>query len=280
LHEASLAPAWPVSYPASRKMTQPATSDGFVSRKPTWTTSLEPRLTEQQLDQAIAELQQQIQASPQEGVAVGRLWEQLGQLQLRRRQVDGALWSLEIANTLVPLSTRGQFALAASYVATGHIEPARAIYRHLAAAVRMETELLEELAAGLGRVGERELALAVCRDAAQRLPEAAGPQMAIAYYLRRLRRPAATVLPYLKRAFELDPTNVECRVSLAWTLHALGRSADGAELLDQVPLSQLECVRSLMLMRQVFEAACDEHCATACKFQLEALAQRRVRKRK
>src|SRR5262249_34287641 len=158
--------------------------------------------------------------------------ELLGTLLLQRKHYDAALWSLETASTLVPLSHHGQLALAECYVDAGYPEAARAIYRYLAAVIRLDTELLETLANGLGRIGERDLALDVCREAAQRLPRTAGPLLGIAYYLRRLRRPAATVLPYLKRAFDLDPRNLECRIALAWMLHATGRSADGADLLD------------------------------------------------
>ena len=111
------------------------------------------------------------------------------------------------------------------------------------------------------------------------MPGETGPLLGIVHYLRRMRRPAATVLPYLKRAFELDPSDTECRISLAWILHTCGRSEDGANLLDSVPLAELECVRSLTVMRRVFEAVADEHCATVCKYRLDAIAAQRWRER-
>jgi thioredoxin-like negative regulator of GroEL len=200
-------------------------------------------------------------------------------LLLQRSHFDAAQWSLETASTLVPLSHAGQLALAECYVDSGFVETARSIYRYLAAAIRIDSELLEPLAEGLGRVGERDLALDVCREAAQRLPRAAGPLLGIAYYLRRLRRPAATVLPYLKRAFDLDPRNLDCRIALAWMLHATGRSADGADLLDELQVAQLECVRSLTMMHRVFEAAAEHNCASACKYRLDSLAAQRLRER-
>jgi len=227
------------------------------------------------LEQQIAELKLQLQADAD----AGRVWERLGMLELARDRREAALHALETASLLVPLTHRGQLALAACYAASGFPESARAIYRHLAAAIHFETDLLADLADGLGRVGEHELALAVCRDAAQRMPGVAAPLLGIARHLRRLRRPAATVLPYLARAFELDPTNTECRISLAWMLHACGRSADGAELLDSVAVAEVECVPSLTRMRRVFVAAEDEYCASVCKYRLEALAAQRWRER-
>lgn len=245
-----------------------------------WVLAKEPALDELGLDRAIAELRQQLrQFEGPDSPAAGRIWEQLGVLLLQRRHYDAALWSLEAASLLVPLSNPGQLALAECYVDAGYVETARAIYRYLAAAIRLETELLETLADGLGRVGERDLALDVCREAAQRLPRAAGPLLGIAYYLRRLRRPAATVLPYLKRAFDLDPRNTECRIALAWMMHATGRSAQGADLLDGLQVTELECVRSLTMMHRVFEAAEEYHCASACKYRLDSLAAKRLRER-
>lgn len=232
------------------------------------------------LDRSIADLRNQLRdGSAAETPGAGRLWEQLGTLLLQRKHYDAALWSLETASTLVPLSHAGQLALAECYVDAGYFEAARAIYRYLAAAIRIETELLEALSDGLGRIGEKDLALDVCREAAQRLPRAAGPLLGIAYYLRRLRRPAATVLPYLKRAFDLDPRNLECRIALAWMLHATGRSVDGADLLGGLEVGDLECVRSLTMMQRVFEAAAEFNCASACKYRLDSLAAQRLRER-
>jgi thioredoxin-like negative regulator of GroEL len=236
-------------------------------------------LERDELTHSIAEIRRELKELQLRNNDDGRLWEQLGILELARHQQEAALWALEMASLLRPLSHHGQMALAECYVKAGYIESANAIYRHLAAAIRLETDILEELAAGLGRVGEPELALAVCREAADRMPDSAGPLLGIVHYLRRLRRPAATVLPYLKQAFELDPSDNECRISLAWILHTCGRSEDGANLLDTVPLHELECVRSLTVMRRVFEAVADEHCATVCKYRLDAIAAQRWRER-
>jgi tetratricopeptide (TPR) repeat protein len=250
----------------------------FQSARP-WVPASERAHDAHRQDVTIGELRVQLRLLDAEDRAAGRLWEQLGILLVEQRLYDEALWSLETANTLVPLSNCGQLALAECYVDAGYLETARAIYRYLAAAIRLETELLETLADGLGRMGERDLALDVCREAAQRLPRSAGPLLGIAYYLRRLRRPAATVLPYLKRAFDLDPGNTECRIALAWMLHATGRSADGAGLIDGLQVTELECVRSLTMMHRVFEAAAEHHGATACKYRLDSLAAQRLRER-
>jgi hypothetical protein len=165
-------------------MTRHSDSREFLSDR-AWVRPQEPRLDASELDQAIAE--QRLVVAQTQGIntpATGKAWEQLGVLLLQRSHFDAAQWSLETASTLVPLSHAGQLALAECYVDSGFVETARSIYRYLAAAIRIDSELLEPLAEGLGRVGERDLALDVCREAAQRLPRAAGPLLGIAYYLR------------------------------------------------------------------------------------------------
>ncbi len=227
-----------------------------------------------EIDRQMSDLGRRLRVDPD----AGRLWEQLGILQFDRNQ-RAALASLETASLLVPLTQQGQMTLADCYATAGYPQTARAIYRHLAATNDLATEMLPDLATGLERVGLCELALAVCRDAARRMPGSVVPLLGIARCLRRLRRPAATVLPYLTRAMALDPANTECRISLAWTLHACGRSGEGAEMLDGIHVATVECVPSLTRMHRVFEAADEQQGAKACKYRLEALAAQRWRHR-
>jgi tetratricopeptide (TPR) repeat protein len=259
-------------------MSHRSESREFHSLRP-WVPDTKPPLEEAALDQSIAELRQRVTVGTSTDRERGLLWQQLGMRLRQRNHYDAALWSLEAASVLIPLSHAGQMALAECYVDAGYLEAARAIYRYLAGAIRVDTQLLESLSDGLGRVGEKDLALDVCREAAQRLPRTAGPLLGIAYYLRRLRRPAAIVLPYLERAFKLAPENLECRISLAWILHGTGRSAEGADLLACVQIDEFECVRSLTMMHRVLEAAAEFSFASACKYRLDSLAAQRLRER-
>jgi predicted Zn-dependent protease len=202
----------------------------------------------------------------------GGLWELLGLVNFEIGDVRTAESALERASLLCPLKPRGQLALAKCYDQSGHREAAAAIYCHLASFAELEAGLLEPLAAGLGRAGNAELALEVCRRAAKLMPESADPLVGIVHYMRRLRRPMESILPVMFRAHQLDPENAEYRISLAWMLYQLDRSEDAAELLEPVPFAESSCIRCLTLMKQVFERAGDVERADVCRWRLESLA--------
>lgn len=210
----------------------------------------------------------------------GRSWELRGIVALAMGELNLAQTALETAAVLVPLSTRGQIALAACYVHSKYTAAARAILQHTATRRDIATDLLEPLASGLGAVGELELALAVCHRAVQEMPDTPAPLMGVVHYMRRLRRPAVQTLPYLESAHRMAPEDTDCRLQLAWALHESGRSADGARLLERLPLERFECIRCLTLMHTVFEAAGEFRQAELCGQRVEAVAERRRRARR
>jgi tetratricopeptide (TPR) repeat protein len=216
---------------------------------------------------AIDELQELLDANGDDG----RLWEVMGNLAFANDDFALAQSSLERASVLVPLSAAGQLVLAKCYDRSGHRAAAGAIYRHVATLKRLAVELLEPLASGLGRSGEVELALAICRRAAEAMPENPDPLVGMVHYMRRLRRPVEQILPVLRRAHDLDPSNCEYRISLAWMLHEVGRSEDGAELLAPVPCERYTCIRCLTLMQQIFERVGDAANAAVCRLRLAGL---------
>jgi hypothetical protein len=151
-------------------------------------------------------------------------------------------------------------------------ETAAAIYRHLATIDKLPIDLLEPLASGLGGCGEYELALNVCRQAAQRMPDIADTLLGIVHYLRRLRRPLEVALPAMYRAYQLEPDNVEYRIALAWMLYELDRTVEGARLLESVPLAQFSCARCLERMQAIFERSGQCERAELCRERLVELA--------
>jgi tetratricopeptide (TPR) repeat protein len=200
-----------------------------------------------------------------------RLWEMLGLVTYEMGDKRIAQPSLERASLLGPLSAAAQVALAKCYDASEHCEAAAAIYRHVARLPEIEVELLEPLAAGLGRAGELEMALEVCRRAARLLPDNPDPLVGIVHYMRRLRRPIERIIPAMFRAHHLEPENSEYRISLAWMLHEIGRSDDAAELLEPVPCEEFTCVRCLTLMQRIFEHVGEDERADVCRTRLSIL---------
>jgi tetratricopeptide (TPR) repeat protein len=203
---------------------------------------------------------------------VARIWELLGLVAFESGDKSLAQSSLEGASLLGPLSTAGQITLAKCYDASGHNQAAAAIYRHVARLSRLEVELLEPLAAGLGRAGELEMALDICRRAARLMPDDPDPLVGIVHYMRRLRRPLELIVPAMYRAHQLEPQRSEYRISLAWMLHEMGRSEEGANLLEPIPYAEFSCIRCLTLMKQVFECVGEYERADICRERLDAIA--------
>lgn len=210
-----------------------------------------------------------------DGAEVGRHWEMLGIAAYAHQRLPLARNALETASAYVPLTIHGQVLLAACYVASNFPESARAILIHVAGRSDLPTELLELTASSLGRIRENELALAVCREAANRSPDSPEPFMGMAYYMRRLRRPTEQIICVLFRAHCLAPESRTCRIQLAWLLHESGQSEEGAYLLERLPIEHFDCVCCVMLMQAVFEAASDTTRAIKCRRRLEEIAGER-----
>jgi predicted Zn-dependent protease len=216
---------------------------------------------------ALDELRQLVEANGEDG----RLWELLGTVAYSHDEFALAESALQRASVMVPLSAMGQLVLARCYDRGGYKEAAGAIYRHVAKLPVLSSELLEPLASGLGRSGEPEMALAVCRRAAEAIPDNPDPLIGMVHYMRRLRRPVEQVIPVMFRAHDLDPDNAQYRISLAWMLHEQGRSEEGARLLEPVQCERYSCIRCLTLMQQIFERVGDAAGAAVCRLRLASL---------
>lgn len=224
--------------------------------------------TENRLDDAVDMVTGELDQRPDDG----RLWELLGTLAYAKENFELAVTAIERASLMIPLAPRAQLVLGKCYDRAGFRESATAIYCHLATLPDLAGDLLAALAAGLGRCGECELALQVCRRAAASFPGRADPHLGIVHYMRRLRRPVKQILPSMFRAHHLEPENVEYRVRLAWMLHESGCSAAGAYLLEGVDCEEFSCIRCLTLMQTIFDSVGDKLNANACRQQLAILA--------
>lgn len=218
--------------------------------------------------QAMAALHEFLEVDPDHGEA----WEMLGLLAHVLDEMALAMSALERANALVPLSARSQLALARCYDRSNFRETAKSIYVYLATLPGLVDDLLEPLAAGLGRHGECQMALAICRQAAKRMPDNPGPLLGIVHYMRRLRIPPERILPTLFQAYRLAPDDNDCRITLAWLLHETGQSAEGARLLEQIDCEEFTCIRCLTLMQHIHESVGNVARANDCRYRLKVIA--------
>jgi len=181
----------------------------------------------------------------------GYVWQLLGLLRHRTRDMKGAQGALETSSLLVPLKPSARCALADCYARTGHQDLAVDLYNDLAADARCPTELLGTIASGLGALGQHEFALEVCRTLVRREPDCPEGHFGIAYYLRRLGASIAVALPSATRAQELAPQDPLYTVALASMFAHLGRHEEARDLLRDLDPTTVTCRCCLQRMSAI-----------------------------
>lgn len=217
----------------------------------------------------LAEAERFVESAVRSDPEDGNLWRAVGHFRHRVGNFDGARDAFETASLLVPLDPATRRALAECFARTGHLELASDGYRSLATDPACPSELLPAVAAGLGQIGEFGPALGVCLEMARRDPGLAEAHFGVAYYLRRLGRPAEVVLPIVARAHELSPDVPLYRVSLATLLDHVGRREEACELLCDLDLDSVSCRGCLRRMTTIFLAAGEDRRGEICRSRAE-----------
>jgi tetratricopeptide (TPR) repeat protein len=209
-----------------------------------------------------------------------RVWESLGVARHALRDYAQAMEALETATLIAPLSPAGQLALAACYLLTKRRDLARSIYRHLASQIaRVSTHHLPNVASGLSRVGDRDLALEVWRERAYREPDNEDAVFAVAHVMGLLKYPTELILPIAHRAFRLSPDRARNRIALAIWHHQCGNHLDAYRLLTEVELEPLIakcCPRRLTRLAELFDTIGDAPRRGACQSRLSEIGDSRA----
>lgn len=190
----------------------------------------------------------------------GRMRELEGIVLYAKQEYVQAAEALEEASLLTSLSYAGQCVLGDCFLRTKRRGLAHTVFVYLAAVPELPTSLLPLLAAGLGATGEPARALAVCRDAARRLPDEDEPLYGMAHYMAKLNYPHECVLPLLERALHLSPNCAMYRVALAVIYEKLGRlpeAYEAAKGLATEALAAQRCANCLARLARVFFRAHD-----------------------
>jgi tetratricopeptide (TPR) repeat protein len=182
-----------------------------------------------------------------------------------------ALEGLEGASLVAPLDPLARLTLADLYARLGKRKSARAALVFLAEPGRCPTPLLPDLARLLGKVGMYRTALKVC----QRLIAARSwyhpAHYGTAYYMAKLKMPAAKVERHLRAAHELAPTAIPYRVALAGALAKAGRYEEACELVRGVPSEAVCCPACLRRLGGAAEVAGDVELAMRLRDRLRAV---------
>jgi tetratricopeptide (TPR) repeat protein len=194
----------------------------------------------------------------------------LGGLVLRaQHDWPGARQALEEATLFAPLPAEAACALGECYLREEKPELARVVFRHLVLKPDLPYDLLAPLASGLGRLGEYELALAICREAAARTPERDEPLYAMAFFLRRLRRPPEVILSVLQQALRLAPESDVYRLAVAMLHEELGDVQAAGQVLAKLTIEHVRCENCLKRMHAILDRAGDSPRRDACLRQIE-----------
>jgi tetratricopeptide (TPR) repeat protein len=188
----------------------------------------------------------------------GRFWQLHGIAQWHLGACAEARKALETASCLRPLAPLGQVALAATYLATGHGDVARLMYRHLAELEACPAELMPKVATGLGQLGEYADALGVCTRLVRIEPRHHAAFFGMAFYMARLGYPLASLLDPLVKAYNLAPRMLAYRLNLALLYAELDQPARAYFLLGPVPPEAVPAGFSLEKIAEVFAAVGDE----------------------
>jgi len=170
-------------------------------------------------------------------------------------EVLDALEGLEWASLVAPLDPLAQITLADVYVRLGKPKSARAMLKFLAEPGRCPTPMLPDLSRLLGKVGAYRTALRVCRRLVKARSWYHPAHYGAAYYLAKLKRPAAKIIRHLQAAHELAPHAVPYRVALAGALANAGRCDEACALIRDVPVGVIACPACLKRLQGAAEDA-------------------------
>ncbi|HEY1190835.1 MAG TPA: hypothetical protein VGE74_24605 [Gemmata sp.] len=168
-----------------------------------------------------------------------------------------ALEALETASLVAPLDPLAQLTLAELYVRSGRRRSAAAVLRFLVEPGRCPTPLLADLARALGAFGAYRSAFQVCRRLARLRSWYHPAHYGMAYYLAKLKRPAARVVRHLRTAHALAPNAVMYRVALAGALVTAGSPAEACDLVRPLFAGAVSCPGCLERLRGAAEAIGD-----------------------
>lgn len=183
----------------------------------------------------------------------------------------GALQALEEATLFAPLPAEAACALGECYLRHRKPDLARVVFRHLVLNPDIPYGVLAPLASGLGQLGEHELALAVCRQAAAQTPDRDEPLYAMAFFLRRLGRPPEVILSVLEQALRLAPDSHVYRLAVAALHHERGDLGAARQVLAKVAIENLHCLNCLNRMLDILDRTGDGPRRDACLRQIERL---------
>lgn len=162
-----------------------------------------------------------------------------------------AVAAYESLSLLRPLTDLQRLNLAKGYAASGSGGLAREILMLIVLDDRASVETLIEVAKQLESLGLPRLSMEACRRAWKRSPDTAEVHYLMGYYAARCGYTMAVCEGLLRRAIDLDGTQVNYRIALATLLQRMGRATEALDVMRPSVPSQLSDVNCDCCLRRL-----------------------------
>jgi len=202
----------------------------------------------------------------------GPAWAVKGDIRRRRSDHQGCVEALEAASLRMELSAETQLQLAECYAEVGRSDLAKWLLRDIPAKPDCSDCIVMKTAAALGRLGESSLALDLCLLVHRRSPDRHEAAFGVAYYMNRMGKDAAEVVPYLRAAYERSPNDVMYRVSYALCLDRLRRTDEAYRLVANLDLHLVKWPHCLTRLMEIFARAGDQSRYLDCQARIMHLS--------
>ena len=190
----------------------------------------------------------------------GKTWEYCGQFYHQLNLLRLSQCALEVATTLIPLSVASQIALADCYIDSDHPEIAIQIYQHLIETKSLSGEVLLNISRCLETLEAYELAKWALVKSEHFDTGSATNHFQLAQHMSNSGYPCRMIETELKKAFRLEPENMDYRIGLACFLHCCHRDDEAYEYVDSLNpqlLGKMSCKCCLEKLVSVFSSAND-----------------------
>ncbi|MCR9116109.1 MAG: hypothetical protein NXI22_04070 [bacterium] len=182
-----------------------------------------------------------------------------------------AIEAIEKASNYLTRSGPARLAIADSYLQVGASELAKQQYKILANSRNLPYENLTDLAMGLGKLKEYELAKEVCLFAVELKGDCPQSRFGVAYYMAKIGYPPAFIYPILKKVIDMAPAVFYFRmaaVTILCKMNQLDRAYHTIADASPAELATIGCRCCLNRLISLYENASDHMRVTICRQRL------------
>lgn len=201
-------------------------------------------LDRKELHQSLALLDEAVEQYPWDH----RPWQLRGGVRQMAGEFSEAIRDLERARSLGQLCSSAQLSLADCYRRAGYPDRATATARLLASNDDVPANVLSRICCLFGLLGEYSDALELCERIVAEREDFHSAWFGIAYYRARLEFSSSQILPFLERAWELDPTSHLYGANVGLLRIDTANVASGLRTLSQLHKRSIRCPSLLRLL--------------------------------